>query len=189
LRPQLWSTLLFSVAVILFLTAGFTYYDTYMVPRCEICGMSAIYGWRNVVTPDGVHHVACCPFCALLLVHKYSSFRMETVCDYCGRKVTIEVENGVLKKVDPTTACLILAGTGLCKQNKTACSELCAKKLLVEAPPGSKLLKMEEAFRMASEPVRKHLIWHPTAWPLIIELAVLGILVFAAAFAVKKFLR
>lgn len=186
-KVQLWSMILFSVAAILFLTAGFAYYDTYVVPRCEVCGMSTVYGWREVVTADGVHQVAC-SFCALLLVHKYPSFHMETVCDYCGRKVVIDVENGVLKRVEPPTAYLILSSTGLCKDTKVACSEECRDKLMLEASPGSEALTIEEAFKVASEPARKHLIWHPTTWPLIVELVVLGSLVLAAAFAVRKFL-
>ncbi|MHC1589399.1 MAG: hypothetical protein ACXQTQ_00360 [Candidatus Hecatellaceae archaeon] len=189
MKLQLWRMLLFSTAAVLFLTAGFTYYDTYVVPRCEVCGMSTIYGWRDVLTPDGVHHVSCCPLCTFLLVHKYSSFHVETVCDYCGREITIDVENGVLKKVDPPTAYLILAGSGQRKQSKIACSEECKDKLLMEAPPGSKPLTVKEAFRMASEPVRKYLLWHPITWPLIMELTVLGILTLAAGFAARKFLK
>ncbi len=169
----------------MFGVAGYLYYDIYIVPRCEICGMSTIYGYREITTPDGCHHVACCPFCALLLVQKYPTFKIETKCDACGRKIVIEIENKQLKRVDPPTAYLIIGGTGLCKDNKMACCEECKEKLLAQAPPGSAAFPMEEAVRIAAHPVRKAWIWTPSPVP-IIATAFLGGVSLALAFLMGR---
>jgi hypothetical protein len=101
--------------------------------ECEACGMkvTADDQWHFKVT-DGngqVHYVECF-MCALNLVKRYDSLRIETFCDWYGPNCTIiidSVDRGEHVVVNPPSA--LFLRTGFCEDNRVAYNQTAAETL------------------------------------------------------------
>jgi hypothetical protein len=104
--------------------------------ECEACGMkvTADDQWHFKVT-DGngqVHYVECF-MCALNLVKRYDSLRIETFCDWYGPNCAIvidSVDRGAQVVVNPLSA--LFLRTGFCEDNRVAYNQTAAEALSTE---------------------------------------------------------
>jgi len=169
------------VVVLVFAAAGYLYYDTYVTPRCEACGMviTPMMSERiDVRTPDGVRHWACCPMCALMLSQKYAEIEYKTFCDSTNAPIDVKVKDGKLVSASPETVFVIVGKkiSGKCMDNKIAADSAAADALLTKAPAGSPKMMIGMAVTMAADPATMPLKWAPSPW-LMMGLVVVGLVV------------
>ena len=102
--------------------------------ECEACGMTvtADSQWRyNVVDGQGETHYVECYMCALSLINKYETLRIETTCDWYGPGYPIIIDStgyGQNIVVSPPTAMYLRGGS--CVTARAAYNQSAADNLL-----------------------------------------------------------
>ena len=103
--------------------------------ECEACGMTVTADSQtryNIVDGDNQKHYVECYMCALSLIEKYESLRIETTCDWYGPGYIVTVDSSTYGQnvvVSPTTAIFLRGGncvTARVAYNQTAADNLLA---------------------------------------------------------------
>jgi hypothetical protein len=101
--------------------------------ECESCGMKVTADDQlhfRITDGSGQVHYVECFMCALNLIKKYDTLHIETFCDWHGPDYRITVdstEKGKQVTINPPSA--IFLRTGLCEDNRVACSQEAADML------------------------------------------------------------
>jgi len=191
------------VAIILLASSGYLYYQYYGQPRCPACGM--------VVTKEMIDHIkvydsqgnlipVCCIGCAfrLLAAPQWKTLHIETYCDWYGPdyKITIDIVDGKVVKVEPETARFIIGAaiTKSCASNRVAYNQTAVENLLkygyseyslykTELPPNAPVLTAEMA---AAKLPQVGIKYAPPSVAFLAGIAVAGIVVLALSVVAWK---
>ena len=127
------------VSVLLISTSGYLFYQNYIRPRCEACGMiiteESDGNYRIYDTSTNQRLWACCAGCMLRLAAAHPNLHIEALDSWYGvsaQIISIDIADGKVTSVNPNTTLIVLGSkiTNSCVSNRIALNQTSVQLLL-----------------------------------------------------------